>query len=101
MRKYLQRRSVARLPLLTQSGHCAYRGISVQLRVLLADKSQIAGFGGEEESEFWDTCSGASSSRFWEAWWLPGHLLRVRRNRCPGLAGLSTADQHWVPSISR
>src|SRR6185437_2145047 len=36
------------LPLLTQSGHCAYRGISVQLRVLLADKSQIAGFGGEK-----------------------------------------------------
>ena len=56
---------------------------------------------GREESEFWDTCSGASSSRFWEVWWLPGHLLRVRRNRCPGLAGLSTADQHWVPSISR
>ena len=43
----------------------------------------------------------ASSSRYSEVWLLPGHLLRVRRNRCPGLVGLCTAEQHWVQSISR
>src|SRR5438270_2165946 len=32
-------------------------------------------------------CNGTSSSQFFAARWRLGHLLHVRRNRCPGLGG--------------
>jgi putative ABC transport system substrate-binding protein len=42
-------------------------------------------------------CNGASSSQFSAARWRLGHLLRVRRNRCPGLGWLVFGDAKLGP----